>query len=139
MRVVARGTIVVTAFLLLACSDDLPRLEPCTGDYAFAQIQEWFAGPAKELLNVPGVHTLDANERLNCLIVGISDGGVRADVRDEASELGIPEDAIGFEISEPPTLATRGEDRVSSSEARLASHGGAVTVSSQIPDSPVTM
>lgn len=103
---------------MLACSQAEPRLEPCAGDYTFAQIQEWFQGPAKELLNVPGVDFLDADERLNCLIVGISDESVKDAVRRRASELGIPEDARFTDVS--ATHLPRGDLDGPSMDAALA-------------------
>ena len=87
--------------LLCACSQPEDTLELCTGDYSFDEVDEWFHQLGPRVMSIPGVYSIDADERYNCVMVGIRDGDVKPQVRAEALAVGVPADAVGFEITEP--------------------------------------
>lgn len=74
------------------------------GDYSFLQLYAWSLKlPA--FFSIEGVFSIDIDEAQNRLKVGIRDDSVREAIETELAWVGIPSEAVIFEVREPAVFA----------------------------------
>ncbi len=98
-----RSTDAVKASLSTHLKDypsfDLGKVDILQGQYGFAQLQAWQDRLTTEVLPLPGVVYIDNQEGKNRVEIGIEIEVARKLVLARAGELGVPAEAIEFEIA----------------------------------------
>lgn len=74
-----------------------PRLVVRPGAFAFSELVAWSDALVSEIVDLEGFLSIDADERLNRVRVGVADSSTGEKVRSTALEIGIPLDAIHIE------------------------------------------
>ncbi len=87
------------------------------GEFTYVQLKQWLAaaGPliggssrdAGNTSGVPGVFGLEINFSKNRLVVKVTDPAVASAVLEALPKLGIPTDAVIFEVGQPPVSRPR--------------------------------
>ena len=83
------------------------RVKAVQGKFTYHELQRWLAS-GQELLRIRGVIAVKVNYQQNRLIVTIAARSVAADVLAALPKLGIPTDAVMFELGRSGSTATRG-------------------------------
>jgi hypothetical protein len=68
--------------------------------YDWAQLEDWHSRVSPEVLSVPGAVFVDADEASNRVTIGLERGAV-ARARGVVARLGIPEEAVNFQETQP--------------------------------------
>jgi hypothetical protein len=86
--------------LLISCADDPTGLSEgdCERQYSMSQLEAWYARTSPILFEVEGVTMTDLDEAKGCIMFGLANRGVVADVAEKLKDLRIPRDAVYFEI-----------------------------------------
>jgi hypothetical protein len=71
------------------------------GQYDWAQLERWQAGPGSAALAVPGAVFTDADEASNRLRIGVEHGAAAAGVRSALARAGVPAAAVIIEETTP--------------------------------------
>ena len=64
------------------------------GQYSIAQLYEWYSRKRDTVWAIPGVHMTDLHEGDNRLWIGVDELGVKGDIEEAVSRLGIPLEAV---------------------------------------------
>lgn len=76
-------------------------LEIIRGRYDFLQLKAWHDQISPFVLGIPGVVSTDIADDLNLLRIGIQDQETIEMVREDLNKLGVPNEAVVIEITEP--------------------------------------
>jgi hypothetical protein len=77
------------------------RLRVQRGQFDWAQLERWQAGPGNSALTLPGAVFTDADEATNRLRVGVEHGAAGAAVRSALARAGVPAAAVIIEETAP--------------------------------------
>jgi hypothetical protein len=110
---------------------------PILGKYGFLQLQDMH-GRARDILALPGVISLDTDERKNRLKVGLSRMEVQADVEKRLAALKIPLEAVIFEKMAPMRMLSWDPDPTDRTRpvvggTQISVNGGALCRSASLP------
>lgn len=76
------------------------KLRVLPARYEWAQLEGWSSHATTEVLGVPGAVFVDADEAANRVTIGV-EHGAQARVREMVARLGIPQDAVVLQETEP--------------------------------------
>ncbi len=85
------------------------RIEPA--DFTFRQLHEW-RQRALAAFNLPGVRSLDLDERLNRVEIGVSSLDISGSVEEVVAKLGVPSEAVVITVKPAITSIQTVQDRV---------------------------
>ena len=90
---------------------DPTAIEVRTAKYDYGELAD-FLGKANSLLNASGVVYTDLDETTNRVKVGVENRGLETALRSRMKQMGVPDEAVTFEVTEPIQIAATLRDVV---------------------------